>query len=121
MALDILKQIGEKGITAEQLASVKAYVKGTFPTQRLETSDQLASILSEMELYGLGKAEVDDFFSAIDGVSLADANAAAKKYYKSDNLTFVLVGNAAKIREGVSKYAPKITEVPITKAGFAVE
>src|ERR1017187_7798715 len=29
MALDVLKRLGEKGITAEQLASVKAYVKGT--------------------------------------------------------------------------------------------
>jgi len=121
LALDILKKLGEKGITAEQLASVKAYIKGTFPTTRLETPDQLASILSEMELYGLGRAEVDDFFSQIDAVSLTDANAAAKKYYKSDNLTFVLVGNAAKIRESVAKYAPKLTEVPITKPGFAVE
>ncbi|HYL73724.1 MAG TPA: pitrilysin family protein [Bryobacteraceae bacterium] len=118
LALDILKELGEKGITAEQLASVKAYIKGTFPTQRLETTDQLATVLSEMELYGLGRAEVDDFFSQIDAVTLADANAAAKKYYKSGGLTFVLVGNAAKIRESVGKYAPKVTEVPITKPGF---
>jgi zinc protease len=120
LALDILKKLGEKGITAEQLASVKAYIKGTFPTTRLETPDQLASILSEMELYGLGRAEVDDFFSQIDAVSLADANAAAKRYYKSDNLTFVLVGNAAKIRESVAKYAPNLTEIQITNPGFGV-
>jgi len=121
LALEILKELGEKGITAEQLASVKAYIKGTFPTQRLETPDQLATVLSDMELFGLGKAEVDDFFSQIDAVTLADANAAAKKYYKSDNLTFVLVGNAAKIRDSVGKYAPKITEVPITKPGYGGE
>ena len=121
LSLEILKQLGEKGITAEQLASVKAYIKGTFPTQRLETPDQLATVLSEMELYGLGKAEVDDFFSQIDAVTLADANAAAKKYYKPDNLTFVLVGNAAKIRESVAKYAPKMTEVSITKPGYGGE
>ena len=118
VALDILKQLGEKGITAEQLASVKAYIKGIFPTQRLETIDQLAGILSDMELYGLGRDEVDDFFSRIDAVTLADANAAARKYYKSDNLTLVLVGNAAKIRDSVKKYAPKMSEVPITKPGF---
>jgi zinc protease len=121
MALDVLKQLGEKGITADQLASVKAYIKGTFPTQRLETTDQLAGVLSEMELFGLGRSEVDDFFSSIDAVSLADANAAAKKYYKSENLTFVLVGNAAKIRDSVAKYAPKVTEVQITKPGFTAE
>ena len=118
MALDTLKQLGEKGITSDQLASVKAYIKGTFPTQRLETTDQVATVLADMELFGLGRDEVDDYFSRIDAVTLEDANAAARKYYKSSNLTFVLVGNAAKIRGEVAKYAPKMTEVPITKPGF---
>jgi hypothetical protein len=30
---------------------------------RLQTADQLAAILGDMELYGLGRDEVDDFFS----------------------------------------------------------
>src|SRR5258708_3642834 len=41
LALDVLKNLGEKGITADQLASVKAYIKGTFPPHRLATSDHL--------------------------------------------------------------------------------
>ena len=43
MALDVLKRLNEKGITAEQLASAKAYVKGLYPTRHLETIDQLAA------------------------------------------------------------------------------
>jgi len=121
MALDVLKELDEKGITADQLASVKAYIKGTFPTQQLETSDQLANVLADLELYGLGKDEVDDFFSRIDAVTLDDINAAARKYYKSDHLTFVLLGNAAKIRQSVAKYAPKVVEVSVSKPGFAAE
>ena len=115
MALDVLKQLGEKGITAEQLASVKAYIKGTFPTQQLETTDQLSNVLADMELYGLGKEEIDDFFSRIDSASLDDINATARKYYKPDHLTFVLLGNAAKIRQVAAKYAPKVTEVSVNK------
>jgi len=118
MALDVLKRLGEKGITAEQLASVKAYVKGTYPPSRLQTADQLAAILGEFELYGLGRGEVDDYFSRIDAVTLDQANAVARKYYRSNNLTFVLLGNAAKIREAAGKYAPKIVEVAVTKPGF---
>jgi zinc protease len=121
MALEVLKQLSEKGITAEQLASVKAYIKGTFPTQQLETTDQLANILAEMELYGLGKDEIDDFFSRIDAASLDDINATTRKYYKPDHLTFVLLGNAAKIRQVAAKYAPKVTEVSVTKPGFGGE
>jgi zinc protease len=120
MALDVLKELGEKGITAEQLASVKAYIKGTFPTQQLETTDQLSNVLADMELYGLGKGEIDDFFSSIDAANLDDINATAKKYYKPDHLTFVLLGNAAKIRQVAAKYAPKVIEVSVTKPGFGI-
>jgi zinc protease len=118
MALEVLKRLGEKGIAADQLASVKAYVKGTYPPARLQTADQLAAILGDLELYGLGRDEVDDFFQRIDGVTLEQANAAARKYYKADNLTFVLLGNAAKIRESAAKYAPKVVEVAVSKPGF---
>jgi predicted Zn-dependent peptidase len=118
MALDVLKQLGEKGITAEQLASVKAYIKGTFPTQQLETTDQLSNVLADLELYGLGKGEIDDFFSRIDAASLDDINATAKKYYKPDHLTFVLLGNAAKIRQVAAKYTPKVIEISVNKPGF---
>jgi len=118
LALDVLKQLGEKGITAEQLASVKAYIKGTFPTQQLETTDQLSNVLADMELYGLGKDEIDDFFSRIDAASLDDINAAARKYYKPDHLTLVMLGNAAKIRQVAAKYASKVIEVSVNKPGY---
>jgi zinc protease len=118
MALAVLKRLGEKGITAEQLASVKAYVKGTYPPARLQTADQIAVILGDMELYGLGRDEVDDLFARIDAVTLEQANAAARKYYKADGLTFVVLGNAGKIREAVGKYSVKVREVGISEAGF---
>lgn len=121
LALDVLKKLAENGITAEQLASAKAYYKGTFPTQRLETPDQVASAIGDLEEYHLGKDDIDDLFSRVDAVSLEDANAVAKKYFKRDDLTFVLVGNAAKIREAAKKYATKISEVPITKPGFTAD
>jgi len=119
MALDVLKRLNERGIAAEQLASVKAYVKGTLPPERLQTADQLAIILGDMELYGLGRDEIDDLFARIDAVTLQQANAVARKYYKQENLTFVLLGNASKIREAAAKYAPKMVEVAISKPGFA--
>lgn len=118
LAVDVLKRLREQGLTAEQLASAKAYLKGTFPPQRLETTDQIATALSDLAIYHLGKADIDDLFSRIDAVSLDEANATARKYFRDDNLTFVLLGNAAKIRDAVKKYAPKMVEVPITKPGF---
>jgi zinc protease len=117
-ALELLKKFNEKGISAEQLSSAKAYIKGEYPPRNLETAGQLASILTDMELYGLGRGEVDDFFSGIDSVSLDQANDAARKYYSPASLTFVILGNAAKIKPFVSKYASKVVEVEWKTPGF---
>jgi predicted Zn-dependent peptidase len=48
----------------------------------------------------------------------AGRHAAAKKYYRPDNLVFLLLGNAAKIREAAQKYAAGITEIAVTAPGF---
>ncbi len=118
MALDVLKRFSEKGITAEQLASAKAYVKGLYPTRRLETIDQLATEIGEIEIYGLGRDSVDGYFSRVDAITLAQANATIAKYYHPDNLTFVILGVAGKIRDSVKKYNPQMTELSIKDAGW---
>jgi zinc protease len=118
MALDVLRRLNEKGISAEQLASAKAYVKGLYPTRRLETMDQLAALIGEIEVYGLGRDEVDGYFARIDNITLDQANAAIKKYYQTGDLTFVVLGAADKIREQMKKYDPHATEVSIKSAGW---
>jgi len=119
MALDVLKRLNEKGITAEQLASAKAYVKGLYPTRRLETMDQLAVLIGEIELYGLGRDEVDGYFARIEAITLDQANATIKKYYRTGDLTFVILGAADKIRDQVKKYDPHATEVSIKAVGWS--
>jgi len=118
MALDVLKGLGDKGLTPDQLASAKAYVKGEYPTRTVQTADQIAGVLAEMELYGLGRDEVDQYFSRVDAVTLEQANAVARKYYRTDNLTFVLLGNAAKIRDVAKKYGT-VTEKEARLPGWA--
>jgi predicted Zn-dependent peptidase len=118
MALDVLKSLGDKGLTADQLSSAKAYVKGEYPTRTVQTADQIASVLAQMELYGLGRDEVDQYFARIDAVTLEQANAVARKYYRTDNLTFVLLGNAAKIRDVAKKYGA-VTEKEAKLPGWA--
>lgn len=120
MAVGLLKKLGEQGVTAEQLASAKAYVKGTYPAERLETSDQLADVLAEIELYDLSRGEVDDLFSRIDAVTLEQANAVARKYFAAGNLTILLLGNAQAIRPVAVRYDPKPVEIPISRPGLTV-
>ena len=121
LALTILKKLNQQGITAEQLKSVKAYVKGTYPPQHLETADQVATVLGDIELYGLNRGEVDDLFSKIDAVTLERANSAARQYFQSGNLVFVLIGKASEIRDVAKKYSSHVVESTITKPGFWAE
>ncbi|MBI4890755.1 MAG: insulinase family protein [Acidobacteria bacterium] len=118
LTLATLDRLRTKGIDAAQLASAKAYIKGNFPTDRLETADQLADVLGELEFYGLNKGEIDDLFSRIDAVNLEQANAIARKYYTASALQFCLIGNAAKVAPVVRKYAPTQKTISIKAPGF---
>ncbi|MBC7925924.1 MAG: insulinase family protein [Bryobacteraceae bacterium] len=120
MALEVLKTISEKGIDAEQLASAKAYIKGTYPADRLETADQLAGIVSEIELFDLNRGEVDDLFSRIDAVTVEKANETIRRYLRPGDLTFLLLGNASQFPPGIGKYAADQVRVPISAPGLQV-
>jgi zinc protease len=117
MALDVLKQLHEKGITAEQLASAKSYLKGQYP-RRMETSDALARMISELEVYGLDATDVNDFYAKVDAVTLAEAQRIIQKYYPLDNLVFVVIGKASEIGPVVKKYAPQEDTRSISGPGF---
>lgn len=118
IALGLLAKLRDQGLSAEQLTSARNYIKGRFPTEELETADQLAGVLGEMELFALNKGEIDDYFSRIDALTLEQVNAAARKWYRNDNLQFLLIGPAAKIQEQVKKYAPQMKVQPITEPGL---
>lgn len=118
MALGVLHQLHEKGITEEDLASAKAYMKGTLPPQMLETSDQLAALLAELRFYGLPDSEINDFYAKVDAVTLADAKRVITRYYPEKDLTFVLIGKASEIEPVLKKYAGEIKHKAITDPGF---
>jgi zinc protease len=118
MALDVLHQLREKGIAEEDLASAKAYMKGTLPPQMLETSDQLASLLAQLRYYGLPDGEINDFYAKVDAVTLADAKRVIASRYPEKDLTFVLIGKASEIEAAAMKYAPEVKRKAIAEIGF---
>jgi predicted Zn-dependent peptidase len=112
LAIDILTRLHDKGVDAETLASIKAYVKGQYPPD-LETGTQLASKLTEIEMYGLGRGEVDDFESNVERASDEDLKKVIASVYPKKDMVFVLIGNADAIREAAASYG-EVTEMKIT-------
>jgi len=80
---------------------------------------QIATALGEIELFGLGRDAVDQFFQRVDAVTLEQANAVARRYNRTGNLTFVILGNAAKIRSVAAKYGPQMVEKSVKQVGWA--
>jgi zinc protease len=117
MTLEILKRLHEQGISETDLKSAKAYIKGQFPPQ-IETTDQLAAQIAQLEFYGLDEREINNFYARIDAMTLDDARRVIKQYFPLDNLVFVLIGKASEVEGVAKKYAPKMDSKSINQPGF---
>jgi len=117
MTLDVLKRLREQGISEADLKSAKAYIKGQFPPQ-IETTDQLATQIAQLEFYGLDEREINDFYAKIDAMTMDDARRVIKQYFPLDDLVFVLIGKASEIESVAKKYAPKMDAKSINQPGF---
>jgi len=117
LTLETLKELHQNGFTEEDLASAKAYIKGTYPTT-LETSAQLASRLSMLQLFDLPDSDVNDYYAKVDAVTAADAKRIIADHFPLDNLCFALVGKAEEIRPLVEKFAKDIKAKSISEPGF---
>ncbi|MCU1276133.1 MAG: peptidase domain protein, partial [Bryobacterales bacterium] len=120
LALAVLVRLRDKGITAGELTAAKTNLKGNYPSDYLETPDQAATLFSDLELFGLQSNDVDNLFDRIDAVSLDEANAAARKYFSGRGLVFVLLGDAAQVRQIARHYVIQPWETSISGAGYAV-
>lgn len=117
MTLEILKRLHEQGISEADLKSAKAYIKGQFPPQ-IETTDQLAAQIAQLEFYGLDEREINSLYARIDAMTIDDARRVIKQYFPLDNLVFVLIGKASEIEDVAKKYAPKMDTKSISQPGF---
>ena len=117
LALQVLQKLHKQGITAEQLASAKSYLKGQFPPS-IETSAQLADLIAMYEFYGLDDREVNDLEARIEAVTPAIAQQVIQKHFPSDHLVFTLIGKSSEIGPAVQKYAEKQDARLISAPGF---
>ena len=118
MTLDVLTRFRQQGVDAAMLASAQEYVLGQFPPT-LETGLQLSAKWSELAFYGLDASDVDDYANRVSHVEPARLLTAIQRVVPApEDLTLVLVGKAADIREVARKYGP-VTEMRITDPSFA--
>jgi predicted Zn-dependent peptidase len=117
LAVGVLEKLHEEGITPAQLESAKAYIKGLYAL-RFETNDQLAAILCQLDMYGLGREYIDTYFDRIDAMTVPDAKRVIEQYFPAKNLAFVFIGQTTVIQPVARKLADKVETKSITAPGF---
>jgi predicted Zn-dependent peptidase len=118
LALTVLDRLHADPLDPAMLASGKAYVQGQFPLA-LETADQWAVALADLEFYGLDRSYIDGYAPALAAVTDVDTQKVIRERFPTrDNLILVVIGQASAIREDLRKYGP-VTEMKLSDPTFA--
>jgi zinc protease len=117
LALETLDKLKHGAIEPAMLESARAYVLGQYPL-RLETAANWAATLADLEFFGLGKDYIEGYGPALQKVDASEVAAVtADAFPRPDNLVIVLIGDAARIRDMVTRYGP-VTEMKISQHDF---
>lgn len=117
LALKVLEKLHKDGLTKEELASARSYIKGQFPPT-IETSGQLARVIASHEFYGLDDSEITELEAKLDAVTPELAKQVIAKHFPMDSLVFVLIGKDEAIGAQAKKYADKQDKKDISAPGF---
>jgi zinc protease len=117
MALGVLDGLHRGGVDEEMLVSAQNFILGQYPTS-LETAAQIGNQLATLDAFGLDVSYVDDYGAALMSADTGQVAAVIDAVYPTpEDLVFVLLGDAALIRDQVGKYGP-LVEMPITAPHF---
>ncbi len=117
MAIAQLDRLHKKGVDDEMIASARNYIMGQFPPT-LETASALAAMFAYLELHGLDRSYIDGYGAALAAATPVSVhNTISDVYPQTDDLVLVLIGDADRIRDEVTKYGP-VTEMSITEPRF---
>jgi zinc protease len=83
-------------VEADELAVARDYLVGVFPL-RFESAAQVASALGGLTVFGLPDDELDRYRPQIAAVSASDVFSAAVRHIRPEELSIVIVGDAAQI------------------------
>lgn len=92
------EKLAENGITAKELATAKTYLNGSFPL-RLGSSRGIANMLVGIQISDLGMDYIEKRPSIINAITLKEANRVARRLFRAEDLTVVIVGDPKGIKE----------------------
>jgi zinc protease len=92
--------VGDHPVSADELAKIQANETLKLPGSR-ETLDALGQSVVDLVQFGLPDDYYDTYAGKVRALKTSDVNQAAKEVVRPDNLTWIVVGDRAKIESGV--------------------
>jgi len=101
-ALGEIAALPTGGFTEEELKRAKDNILNSF-LFRYDSKDKVLGERERLEFYGYRADYLETYKSQLEKVTLADLNAAAKKYVHPDKLAVLVVGNGPEIKPGLEE------------------
>jgi zinc protease len=105
VGLDEVARFREGGPSEEELERTRSYLCGLYPLG-LETHEQWAEKLAEVELYGLADDEVTGFHDRVQAVDAAACMEVGRRWLPVDRRVVVAVGPARRLRPQLARFGP---------------
>ena len=116
LAMAQLERLHRDGLSEEELASAKAYLKGQ-SAYDYETAEDLALIVTRLGFYGVSREHVDTLFQRVNAVTLEDCRSVIDHYFAKNNLVITAIGVAEEIKPILESYG-SLTVRENTEPGF---
>jgi zinc protease len=117
-----IKEYNESGIKADELAFMKSAI-GKFDALRYETPGQKAQFIRRILDYNLPANYTQQQNKILNTITKSEIDMTTRKYIRPDKMNILLVGDKAKIYDGVKKLGYEIIELDadgkkVEKKGF---
>ena len=97
---DVLNSLVNQPFTDDELKRAKDNILNSF-LFRYDTKDKVLAERVRLEFYGYPPDYLETYKTALEKVTVADLNAAAKKYIHPDKYAVLVVGNKSEINPGL--------------------
>ena len=98
-----MRRLREEPVSDEELDRVKNYVVGSFPLQ-IETPNQVAQRLINIEVYGLDPTYYNTFNSRVMALTAEDIRQTAARWLRPDQAVIVAAGRARQLRDTLERF-----------------
>jgi zinc protease len=114
-ALREFKHVVENGMTEQDFLATKKFLKNYVLHYAPTTMDRLAYALDD-RFYGIKGSHLELYRKMLDEITLADVNAAIKKYWQYENMQIVMVtDNAKALKDALVNNSPSPYTYPTSK------